>query len=180
MRPRIERWANWSYDNWRILLVPVVVCSVLFGAYKFATEKSRRLYDRTKREEVFNRLTSELREIPLPERSAINKSRGHHKASIVLVTTRYRSEARPEEFLATMDANLRQRGWSFWRRGNDGSAALVYHYCRGQEDATLLLESKSFIASDSADYWVLNFSGGMRTKPLFGSNQLPEGCMDVD
>lgn len=172
----IRTWIQWLVrdQRWRwAAFVTLFALTLPTAIYHFAT-LDHDLSNEERRQELSDRLEKEMKQIPLPPRSAINKFETLGKSmSSVLVHTRFRTELPREQFLVYMQEELIERSWV--PRSGNGSA---YFFCRGKLDASLESGGKGAIWSDGADYWTLSFSLGFRTKPLLSPESLPEACQE--
>jgi hypothetical protein len=176
---RLQEIAKWvsEEDRWRWLLLavmlfiglPVVISNLLYPSP---------LSDRRYRTEIFDLLVAEQKAIEIPEKTAVYKSEAGHKASSILISTRYRTELGRKEFFQLIDSSLSARGWIRYDRRQEEIAIRSFHYCRRAQDATLYLESKSLFDSDKADYWKLFFTAGLRSGSIFGGDSLPASCRE--
>jgi hypothetical protein len=118
----------------------------------------------------------ELKAINLPPKTGVNKFENSSKRrSSILLITRYRTELNKDEFVRLFNEQLVKNGWIFY--GKEIQAGFVdYKYCRGNFDATLSEVSGRKIWSDGGNYFQLSFGSGLRTKKIFGGNEIPESC----
>ncbi|HEX9960464.1 MAG TPA: hypothetical protein VGB00_06000 [Pyrinomonadaceae bacterium] len=130
------------------------------------------LKDYDKREAIYKNFEDELKTINLPPATAINKiARGGKPRVSILIAAGYRTELRKEVFLENFNRELTGKGWILYQKEN----AFTYNYCRDKFDASINLESSSFW-SEGADYWILDYSLGLRRGVLFGRDLIPEKC----
>src|SRR5215207_3813618 len=102
MRSRVEVWGNWAYENWLFVFIPpffaVILFLIVYGAYTADPD----LTDRSRRAKIFQELKSEMEGLKIPASSAINKAEAMHKHASILISTRYRTDARPSDFFREM------------------------------------------------------------------------------
>jgi len=174
---KLETWADWLFqdDNWRVLLIlPIVLIVSVVGYLTLLADNP--LSDRKARTEIFDSLVAEMEGMELPPNSGINKTEARHKASSILITRVYRTDASRDDFLQSIHTSLVKRGWIPYPAEQDSSAVSTYSYCRGTSDATLYLKRKGIFNSDPGDYWQLQFSVGLRSKPRLGTDGLSGAC----
>jgi hypothetical protein len=135
------------------------------------------LRDRQFRTKLFYELREEMNGLELPANSAISGTEANHKASLILITRRYRSEADRDAFRDSIHQSLVNRGWIAYRGEDERVAIRTYRYCRDGYRATLYLDRKGIFNSDSADEWSLSFSAGLGPGPsMLDSDPRLERC----
>jgi hypothetical protein len=173
-----QKFLHWVFEKqgWRwLIFAPLMVIIMPLTLIHFATLDPD-ISDNDRRSGLSMKLENELKSIELPTRSAINKfERSGKPLSSILVTMRYRTELDREQFLETMNSELEKRSWISYDNQDEG-AFTTFAYCRGKFDAHLDFEKSQGIWADGGDYWSLSFSLGLRTRPLFGFDKLPESC----
>ena len=179
---RLIAWINWLFadDRWRLVLIPPFLLLAALLILHDECADNNPLRNRQVRTQIYEKLLAEMEGLDLPPNSAINSTDAKHKASLILITRKYRSVGNRREFLDSIHGSLGKLGWIGYPGEPERIALRTYRYCRGDQHATLYLLSKGIFDSDPGDYWSLSFSMGVGGPGvgLFGSDPRPSTCYD--
>ena len=163
--------ADWVNKNWQwVIFVSLLIFVIPTGIIYFATMDNDLWYS-DQRKKLADVLTTEMKSINLPQKTAINKFHETSKSHQVFVYTRYRTELDEKEFVNYFIRELKKRNWIYY-----GKEYSEYKFCRGKFDADLTYQNDGGLFSkDNGKYYELSFSKGLR--PLFDfSYTRPESC----
>ncbi|HQU86067.1 MAG TPA: hypothetical protein PKY59_23270 [Pyrinomonadaceae bacterium] len=91
--------ADFFFDNWQLILFfSIFVVVAPFTIYSIATQ-DKDLSDNKLRNELADQLAKEMKEIPSPPKTAVNKFQSNAKDFNILVQTRYRTELSEKEII---------------------------------------------------------------------------------
>jgi hypothetical protein len=80
-RSRLENWANWAFDNWHLVLIPLLVVMLGFIIYMEATNDDP-LRDRATRTRIFDELVAEMKGIETPPQKRDKQGGGSSQSFI--------------------------------------------------------------------------------------------------
>jgi hypothetical protein len=176
---------KWFLDYWKEVLLAFFAFFVLFIAtpafiYHIATIDPE-LKNTNLRNQLEDKLAKEMKEIPLPPKTTVNRFQSRSKNYSILVSTRYRTELSEREFVGHFVKELEKTGWVVYRVENiiDGvihrpENSNDYNFCRGNQHAALNYEGEGGLKfRDGGNYYNLAFTVGLYSD---FNNSRPPSC----
>jgi hypothetical protein len=145
----------------------------------FLQEDDPELSNRLRRMELATQLETEVRALALPTDTTlidlVNDS--EYKPSI-FISAEYNTTAEKEVFLEKMKNELISKGWIYYKKSKDRSFT-TFDFCRGRFDAALSFNPGGILWGENSGKWKLFVGTGLRDRPLFGRDKIPESCVET-
>jgi hypothetical protein len=163
------RGGNWKFA----FMITIFMILLPTFAYKMATMDPD-LYYEDRFSKLQGQLWAEMRGLPLPQKTAINREDSFSKYQVgINIMTRYRTELSADEFVSQFNSTLVSDGWALYVPSR--ADINTEYLCRRKLRASIIHEGVSWFANDhKGDYWKLEFFYSPDSDNL--SSPFPVGC----